>query len=229
MAYRPKTDVYDDGPRKQATYRSKLVQDGIHLRTGKPVREGTVSHFIEVTEADTKRAVIGDPRKCGFSQAARRIIHGLIDVEFYTSVAYLIFRDYVERYTINGGTQRALVAFDFTGVFRPGFYWLSAPPPSHRLRKSPGAKPRVKGGENTARRTSSTGSSGADEVTRSSMTTRDGAGDRTSAPRQASSSRKRSSRKTPDVAAATTSQRHPAMVTGVPSVGRIIRQIGNGA
>jgi hypothetical protein len=144
MAYRPKTDVHDDGPRKKAAARGHLIHNGIHIRTGLPVRDATEPRYLTVEDEDSRKATRNDPRKCAFSQCARRVIPGLVDVEFYVSKAYLIFTDHVVRYHIAGSTGRAIYAFDLTGEFKPGQYYLSAITATERMTHPRRGRPAVK-------------------------------------------------------------------------------------
>jgi len=74
MATKPLTNVLPEGPRKQATSKGRplLVFNGVHIRTGLPVKDATEPRYITVTDEDAKNATPDNPRLCAFSQCARR-------------------------------------------------------------------------------------------------------------------------------------------------------------
>lgn len=102
-----------------------------------PIYEAPADIFVNVTVEDVDKAVPGDPCRCAFANAAKRL-YNCDYVDFHRSVAYLHFRkEYNKRfklkenaffrYLIPHAERESINALDRGQDFPPGNYLLRAP------------------------------------------------------------------------------------------------------
>ncbi len=108
----------------------------------KPLIKSTTGKRIIVMQRDVKRGVRGDPAKCAFACASKRIDPDVIAVRFQLTRAYIEYADRTEQYRLPQSMTREIVTFDRGGQFAPGEYELKPMP----TRKKPVGKKSGRGG-----------------------------------------------------------------------------------
>ena len=98
-----------------------------------PIVEARMPLRFFVSDDDCKQAKRGDPQRCAFACAVKRIMgkeHGII---FFRRIAYVNVGKQIERYLLSPEAAEAVRVFDRTGTFKAGEYRLLRPSkPSHR-------------------------------------------------------------------------------------------------
>lgn len=90
------------------------------------VKDAKRSLQINVSEADCRSPGVKKHKSCALAEACKsmREIDGAI---ISISAAYLIKGDTATRYKVPVSVSREIVAFDRSGGFEPGEYWLDKP------------------------------------------------------------------------------------------------------
>jgi hypothetical protein len=96
------------------------------------VKDGRKPIVLEITAADVRHSIKGDPAHCAAAVACQRILHA-DEVRIHKTRAYVRIGKEWRRYMVPANIYREITAFDRGASFEPGTYFLRPPGASEKL------------------------------------------------------------------------------------------------